>query len=515
MKYINIVITILLTAFFSGCNDYLDEIPQKSEGIVISKVEELEALLSNNNFNGNSILDNNHASIVCSDCFDLTPEYYNGGLSEASDFIESYQLSCWEMPYMANTNVLMSLWAANFETIYLANLILSSVDEVAGSEEAKANVKYKAHFLRAYNYLELANYYCMPYGQSTLSEPGLPIKRSTSYEEDMHRASLEETYNFIEEDVKEAVKLKTPLFENGERKSWKETGATVNALAARFYLAKGDYETAQKHAEEALKYGNDILDFNNSSEIDQAFTICMADMSKVPVSTWWDADDGNLNLTVTSRERSYYSKNNYYIMGPLWGIPSQKLLTSYNQEYDLRYKYFIAQQFQKLYFMGLYADKFTRDIPGYGNYGNLYSTAPNVAEMMLTRAECLARNNHPNEAMQALNDFRKYRIASDAPDEVLKLTANNKDEAVKIVMEERMREFPFTLRWNDIRRCNFNNDPNDDITITRNFYDINQYNVDTGNTKTYTLTPQSRRYAVAIPNADILAGNGDIEQNKY
>ena len=57
--------------------------------------------------------------------------------------------------------------------------------------------------------------------------------------------------------------------------------------------------------------------------------------------------------------------------------------------------------------------------------------------------------------------------------------------------------------------------PNDDVTITRNFYNIDQYSVDTGNIKTYTLTPQSRRYAVAIPNADIIAGNGDIEQNKY
>ena len=53
------------------------------------------------------------------------------------------------------------------------------------------------------------------------------------------------------------------------------------------------------------------------------------------------------------------------------------------------------------------------------------------------------------------------------------------------------------------------------MTITRNFYNIDQYSVDTGNIKTYTLTPQSRRYAVAIPNADIIAGNGDIEQNKY
>ena len=180
MKYLNIIILLLLTTSFYSCNDYLDEIPEKSSGIVISKVEELDALLSKHNFSGGAILDNNFASILCSDCFEITPEYYDAGLSAASDFIENYQISCWEMPYTSNTNVLTSMWATNFESIYLANLILSSVDEVSGSEEAKANVKYKAHFLRAYNYLELVNYYCMPYGKSTLSELGLPIKRSTS-----------------------------------------------------------------------------------------------------------------------------------------------------------------------------------------------------------------------------------------------------------------------------------------------------------------------------------------------
>ena len=41
MKYLNIIILLLLTTSFYSCNDYLDEIPEKSSGIVISKVEEL------------------------------------------------------------------------------------------------------------------------------------------------------------------------------------------------------------------------------------------------------------------------------------------------------------------------------------------------------------------------------------------------------------------------------------------------------------------------------------------
>ena len=65
MKYLNIIILLLLTTSFYSCNDYLDEIPEKSSDIVISKVEELDALLSKNNFSGGAILDNNFASILC------------------------------------------------------------------------------------------------------------------------------------------------------------------------------------------------------------------------------------------------------------------------------------------------------------------------------------------------------------------------------------------------------------------------------------------------------------------
>ena len=39
MKYLNIIILLLLTTSFYSCNDYLDEIPEKSSGIVIAKLK--------------------------------------------------------------------------------------------------------------------------------------------------------------------------------------------------------------------------------------------------------------------------------------------------------------------------------------------------------------------------------------------------------------------------------------------------------------------------------------------
>lgn len=75
--------------------------------------------------------------------------------------------------------------------------------------------------------------------------------------------------------------------------------------------------------------------------------------------------------------------------------------------------------------------------------------------MMLIVAECQARQDQVSDAMQTLNDFRRYRISTSAPSEVLNLTASGRDEAVGAILEERAREFPFSRRWNDIRRCNY------------------------------------------------------------
>lgn len=159
----------------------------------------------------------------------------------------------------------------------------------------------------------------------------------------------------------------------------------------------------------------------------------------------------------------------------------------------------------------------TGNIPGISPYsGDSYAYAPNTAEMMLIVAECQARQDQVSDAMQTLNDFRRYRISSSAPSEVLNLTASGRDEAVGAILEERAREFPFSRRWNDIRRCNFNDDPADDITVTRkSFYTVGKDDV-SGTLTDYTLTPSTLSYyAVAIPDVEITASDGEIQQNVY
>ena len=88
------------------------------------------------------------------------------------------------------------------------------------------------------------------------------------------------------------------------------------------------------------------------------------------------------------------------------------------------------------------------------------------------------------------------------------LVATGKDDAIKKVIEERRREMPFVQRWYDLRRYNNNDDPNDDVVLTRTFYPYNASNVLFNEpVKTYTLPKNSRRYATPLPKTEIISRN--------
>lgn len=500
---------------FTSCDDYLNEAPTKSNGTTITKVEELDALLNKMHLEG--VIEYNMPAILSSDAYAVNTTYYDMGLSLLSSSSEAYQYACWQMQHTENVNEKVCLWNQDYKRIYTANLILASIGSVNGDAAAKEVVAQRAHLVRAYNYLDLVQYYCMPYGAKTLNEPGLPLKATTSYEEDFSRATLAETYDFIERDIVEALKLKAPLMKDGVRQDWTETGALANAVAARFYLLKGDYAKAQQYAEAALDFGDDLMDYNAGDELklDIKQTINWDTFEIIEEKSSSFLSGSTSNDMIAKLDRAYYLRKNYYVGDVYyWGIPSQKLIDSYNKTYDQRYIHFFYPQGQKLYYFGMYGSFFFVDVPGYFTFDSQYSNAPNVAEMHLIRAEAMIRQGNVPDGMNVLNKFREKRIKSNAPENVIHLSASTQDEAVQCVLDERLREFPFSLRWYDIRRVNFNDDPSDDINVTREFYEMDQYTLSKSKT-TYTLTPESRGYAVAIPSAEIGAANGVIKQNKY
>lgn len=164
-------------------------------------------------------------------------------------------------------------------------------------------------------------------------------------------------------------------------------------------------------------------------------------------------------------------------------------MREYLKDNDLRHKYHIVQNFS--YDRGMVKPSFS--YPGYiFFYNNRVPSGPTTSEMYLIKAECHARNGQIPEAMTALNQLRNKRMKTGTPE----IVASSKEEAVKKVLDERRREMPFSMRWYDLRRLNNNEDPTDDVNLSRQFYPYTSANAQTTqSTIEYKLGKNSSRYA--------------------
>jgi starch-binding outer membrane protein, SusD/RagB family len=509
-NYIKLAFIAGVAFFFASCNDYLDEMPSKSGGIPITKIDQLNGLLSNMSYLES---ERNDFAIYASDSHEVTPDLYDADPSLFTPINLSYNL--WEVQNAETDPDNLALWSDEFKKVFTANIILLAVGDVAGTQEEKDQIRAEAHLIRAYSYLTLANIYCLPYCEKNKLEPGLPIKRSTSYEENIARASLEDTYSFIEENIKEALKVKTSAKDN---RKWRGNIAAANGLAARFYLTKGNYEQALQYANAALDDYSELVNYNTdmstvsydvtingSTENPQVVTVTFPYTYNYNIYSSWDL--------LANYKGSYYYRRlfNYYE----WFVPSAKLLSLYDKDYDLRYKYNIVQNFS--YYKGMADPAYS--YPSYIDFSYCSLSGPSSAEMLLIKAECIARNSSLGsiaDAMIAVNTLRAMRFSSSAPSDVVNLTASTNEEAVKLILDERQREMPFTQRWFDIRRCNSNSDSFDDITLVKSFYPVQQTAVlKYDPIKEYRIDPNSRRYAAPIPSNELIASRGAIKQNTY
>lgn len=140
--------------------------------------------------------------------------------------------------------------------------------------------------------------------------------------------------------------------------------------------------------------------------------------------------------------------------------------------------------------------------------GKYLPEGPTVAEVLLNKAEALARKGDAPGAIAATNLLRAKRMST-----YIALGATGTDDAIKKVLEERRRELPFAMRWYDIRRFSVNNYAADDITVTREFFNVSVGATDVSSPKTYTL--DNKRLLVPINGVEIDASKGQIEQNSY
>lgn len=496
----NIYIALTAALSLTACNDYLDKMPSKSSN---TPVETAANLLAVYDYVTNRY-PNNYFAFFATDDEDMPREMY---ASSPSTFAIDYQVS----PYVhyrdgiiANASDL--LWEDEYTRIYKANLMVNT--SVTGTDAEKREALSCGYFMRAYSFFELATFYCMPWSEANKGELGIPLRLGTDYEENISRGTLEQTYNQIFADLKKAEE--NAVYDAVPSIPWRVSKCAINALYARIYLARGEFETALDYANKALSNAPAVFDLNSLS---------WGTPGTMPTNDFWTkvAETAGTNKIRFSETNSWNLRKilyNYteWIYPDLAQnraqlvTPSKGLMDLFDKDNDLRFAHFFVEH-GTARMTSLEYDGY-RYNPWYD--GRYINSGLTTSEMLLIKAECQARLGQWQEALSTLTPLREKRYASGT---ATALTASSQAEALKEVLQERRRELPFYHRFGDIKRFSQTADTSDDVTVVREFYDVSTTRVDTSSPKTYTIPGNSRSWAMPIYQTEINSSRGAIEQN--
>lgn len=161
--------------------------------------------------------------------------------------------NCWRWEMLSNDKEVEAVYASLYTVIGRCNFVLEHVGEVRSRTFDNSDLdlidelEAEARFGRALAYSELIKLFCKAYDPATAgNEPGVVLISSYSNPEKKVRASLEDSYKFVLDDLKKAAELFGD--ENTALDCNLFSDAAVNALYARVYLYMQDWENAEKYS---------------------------------------------------------------------------------------------------------------------------------------------------------------------------------------------------------------------------------------------------------------------------
>lgn len=360
-------------------------------------------------------------------------------------------------------------WNGDFKAVFYANSILdglNTVDENSSNQVEYNNIKGEALFFRAYAFYDLARSFCPVYNQGTATtDLGLPLRKSSGIDLILKRSTLQETFNQIIADLNSSATLLRDDFSTLNRNRPSKTA--VNAMLARVYLYMGKYTEAANASNLCLSKYNTLIDYN-----------IISTSAKTPFS--YSTDE---TIFFSRQQISYAYTTGYTTNWTTIGVDTNLLKTYAAQ--DLRFPIFFGLNSLNNY-------NVKRGYVGGGFYG---FTGLATDEVMLIKAECAARDNDAQTAINTLNKLlvNRYKTGSFIP-----LVASTGISALSQVLLERRKELIWrALRWSDLKR--FNRD-GANITLQRNLSGV-----------IYTLPPNSPLYVFPIPDDEIALSG--IQQN--
>lgn len=436
-KYLSIILLWVCT-IATSCEKYLEE---KSDKALTTPgtLEDFRALLYNNEvFMGFST-----SGEISSDDLYISNEDFNGLYYESDK-----RLYSWQPDYVSKgMESVGNNWRDCYKAIYVCNSVIDGIErnKLIGTEAE--DVKGQALVLRAARLLDGVQIWAPVYDRRTSgTDLGMVIRLDPDMNLPSIRSTVQQTYEQIIEDLNEAI----PLLATSSISANIPTKAAAYGLLARAYLIMADYEKSMENAKFCLEHKSDLIDFNQLNS-DDAYPI---------PGTKRYAPEEVVFLNVSHLA-------DFDMMAKV--APS---LFQLYQDGDLRKNiYFFKNSDASYVFKGSHM-----------SYQSLM-VGITTGEQLLILAECYARLNDLDAASDALNKLliKRWNTASFNP-----VTFSNQESAIKMVLEERRKELAFRgLRWSDIKRLNRDGA---NIVLERVI-----------NGETFTLAPNDKRYAIALP----------------
>lgn len=434
---------LLSTLLLTSCKKYLDEKPVKSATIP-STLGDLQALLDRYNIinqNGPQMLE------ALADNYYVTLATYN------SRSAEDKMHYIWDRNAMSYGN-----WFQPYtKPMYYANIVLDQLKDIkiTQSEEETANaIKGSALFIRAFTHFEMAQLYCAPYATASANNLGIVLRLTSDINEPVTRSTLQQTYDQIINDLKEAGMLlpETSIYPSRPNR------LAVWGTLARVYLSMREYSKAMEMVNQFLVKRNTLLNYNTLNP------------------------NGNPVFPRFNTEVVYYNRpfQSNLISNSLGAKIDSTLFKSYNTNDLRRTLFFKANTGTNA---GTYG--FQGSYDGSGGIANAFVfDGICTDEIYLIKAETEARAGNKDAALQALNTLLVTRWKTGT---FISFTAATPAEALTTILTERRKELVYRgLRWTDIRRLNQEGAA---IELKR-----------VVGTNTYTLPPNDLRYVLLVPN---------------
>lgn len=355
-------------------------------------------------------------------------------------------------------------WKQAYEIIYFANTVLKDLPLIQKTEQNKSeyeNIKGQSLFYRGFSFYHIAQLWCKPYSVTANADPGIALRLVPDVDVPSVRSTVQETYDRILADLKEAAQL-LPLNSAGVSRP---SRAAAYAALARTYLSMRDYAHAGLYADSSLKVYNVLMDYN-------ALNGSLA----API-----ARDNPESMLYGILQRVGLP---YTTTAPIDSVLYQSYISN-----DLRKGVLFFLNGGLPCFKGAYggpcfaAAGCTNDQPLYCGLA--------TDEMYLTRAEASARAGLKDSAMGDLNTLlvKRWKTGTFIP-----YTATSTADALSKILQERRKELIFRgLRWMDLRRLNLEGA---NISLSRKI-----------NNQTYTLPPNDPRWVLLIP-PDVISQTG-------